>query len=62
MENDQYITITELAKILDVSPYTLRRWEKEGKIKSYRLTTSKRRRYKLSEIQQILQPSQGSSQ
>jgi excisionase family DNA binding protein len=55
-DNEQYLTITELAKLLNVSTQTLRRWEKEGKIKSYRLATTDRRRYKKSEVAHLIQP------
>lgn len=47
------ITITELAKILSVSCKTLRLWEKEGKITSYR-TPGGHRRYILEEIKSQL--------
>ena len=44
-----WLTIGEAADILQVSRDTLRRWEKKGKIKSYR-SPSNRRMYKRSEI------------
>lgn len=33
---DNYVTIGEAAKLIGVSPETLRRWDKSGKIKSIR--------------------------
>lgn len=43
------ITINEAAKTLGVTPKTLRVWEKEGKIKSYK-TEGGHRRYNLQEL------------
>lgn len=46
------IKISDAAKILGVTPKTLRVWEKEGKIKPVR-TFGKHRRYLLSEIKSL---------
>ncbi|MEO0043840.1 MAG: hypothetical protein RL329_3288 [Bacteroidota bacterium] len=43
------ITIQEASKILGVTPKTLRLWEKEGKIQSYK-TDGGHRRYQLAEL------------
>lgn len=43
------ITISEASKLLGVSTKTLRRWEKDGKIKSYR-TEGLHRRYDVAEL------------
>jgi excisionase family DNA binding protein len=43
------ITIQEASKILGVTPKTLRLWEKEGKIQSYK-TEGGHRRYQLAEL------------
>jgi len=53
MIND-WITIGEAADLLQVSRDTLRRWEKKGKISSYR-SPSNRRMYKKSEITEAYQ-------
>lgn len=52
MENE-FVKISEAAKIIGVTPKTLRIWEKEGKLKSTR-TFGKHRRYKVSEIKSLL--------
>ncbi len=49
---DRLITIGELADLKAVSVDTIRRWEREGKIKSVR-TDGGHRRYKLSDFQEI---------
>jgi putative resolvase len=46
---DRYVAISDAAKALGVSMTTLRRWEKEGKLKSDR-THAGHRRYDLSKI------------
>jgi len=47
------ISIKEASKILGVSTKTLRRWEKEGKIKPSR-TLGNHRRYDKNEILKII--------
>jgi len=44
--------ITEAGKLLGVTPKTLRVWEKEGKITSYK-TFGKHRRYDENELMEI---------
>lgn len=44
------ITIQEASKILGVTPKTLRIWEKDGKIKSYK-TEGGHRRYNLQDLE-----------
>lgn len=48
------ITITEASKELGVTPKTLRAWEKEGKIKSYK-TDGGHRRYNLQELKSAIE-------
>ena len=50
----EFIKISEAAKIIGVTPKTLRTWEKEGKLKSVR-TFGKHRRYKISEITKLFE-------
>lgn len=45
--------IEEASKFLSVSKSTLRRWEKEGKIKSYR-TPGNHRRYLEEDLKKLL--------
>lgn len=47
------ITIKEASELIGVSPKTLRRWEKEGKIKPVR-TLGNHRRYDKNEILKLL--------
>jgi len=52
MENN-FIKISEAAKIIGVTTKTLRDWEKQGKIKCVR-TFGKHRRYKLADIKKLI--------
>ena len=47
------IDIEKASKLISVSKSTLRRWEREGKIKSYR-TPGKHRRYDENELMKII--------
>lgn len=44
------LTIDQVSKILNLSPWTLRKWDKEGKLIAIRLGSRKDRRYKRDEI------------
>ncbi|MGC9200999.1 MAG: helix-turn-helix domain-containing protein, partial [Candidatus Aenigmatarchaeota archaeon] len=46
------LRISEASKVLGVSTSTLRRWEREGKIKPYRV--GKERRYSYDELMKVL--------
>ena len=50
---DKLYSISKTAEILDVSPKTLRIWDKEGKLKPI-LTSGGHRRYKESDINDII--------
>ena len=49
---DKYLTLSEVADILSVSKETLRRWDKNGKLKSIRLP-NKYRRYSMESLKQF---------
>ena len=55
MERD-YVPIGKAAKIIGVTPTTLRRWEKAGKIKPVRTPTN-RRMYLMEQIKSLVQKS-----
>ncbi len=50
----KYLTIKEVAKILGVTPLTLRNWDKIGKLKAYRNPINNYRVYKPEEIELFL--------
>jgi len=50
----RYLTIKETAKLLGVTPLTLRNWDKSGKLTAYRNPINNYRVYKLEEINLFL--------
>lgn len=50
----QFLSIREVATMLKVHPETLRRWDKEGKLKSVRAGKLGHRRYDMSTIQKFI--------
>lgn len=50
----KYLTIKEVAKILGVTPLTLRNWDKKGKLRAYRNPINNYRVYKPEEIELFL--------
>ena len=55
-ENDQqYLTLMEVSKMLNIHPNTLRNWDKEGIFKATRIGVKKIRRYKKSDIDAFIQ-------
>ena len=49
-----YITIQQAAKLLGVTPLTLRNWDKQGKLKAYRHPINKYRLYRRDQIEILL--------
>ena len=50
-----YITIKQAAKILGVSPLTLRNWDKSGKLKARRHPMNNYRVYKMEDLETVIQ-------
>lgn len=53
MEQEEFLPIGKVAKLLGVSAQTIRRWQKEGKIKELRSPTN-RRLYSVREVKRIM--------
>lgn len=51
MLEKKYLTIKETAKLLGVTPLTLRNWDKKGKLKALRNPLNHYRIYKPEEIE-----------
>jgi len=47
---DRMLTVDEVAHLLQVHPSTVRRWEKQGQLKSYRLGSKGIIRFKRGEV------------
>jgi excisionase family DNA binding protein len=50
----KYLTIKDAAKLLGVTPLTLRNWDKSGKLRAYRNPINRYRIYKPEEIELFL--------
>ena len=58
MSNDElseYLTLSEVSKLLKVHPNTLRNWDKNGTLKPIRIGERKLRRYKKEEVIKFLE-------
>ena len=49
-----YITIKQASKILEVSPLTLRNWDKNGKLKAHRHPMNNYRVYKIEDLETVI--------
>jgi len=54
MSRKRYLTINEVAKLLGVTPLTLRNWDKKGELKALRNPINNYRIYKYEEIELLL--------
>lgn len=50
----RYLKIKEVAKLLDVTPLTLRNWDNSGKLRAYRNPINNYRLYKPEDIELFL--------
>jgi len=50
----KYITIKDAAKLIHVTPLTLRNWDKRGILKPYRNPINNYRMYRLDQIESFL--------
>lgn len=57
--DDEWLTIGEACKLLNVSVWTLRRWENSGYVESARTPTNQRR-YRRSDVEALLDSGKGS--
>jgi len=49
-----YITIKQASKILNVSPLTLRNWDKNGKLKAHRHPMNNYRVYNIEDLEKVI--------
>lgn len=50
----KYITIGQAAKLLHITPLTLRNWDKKGHLKAYRHPVNNYRVYRLDQIEEFV--------
>ena len=53
--DNQFITIKQASSILGVSPFTLRNWDKNGKLKAYRHPMNNYRFYNIEDLEAVMQ-------
>lgn len=58
----QYITIKEAAKLLDVTPTTLRNWDKSGKLVAHRDPINGYRLYSIEDVSRLVREANGAYQ
>jgi excisionase family DNA binding protein len=54
MASQKYLTVSEVADILGISPLTVRNWDRAGKLKAYRHPINNYRLYREDQIQILL--------
>lgn len=55
MANSQkLLNISQAAEMLGVNPETLRRWDREGRLKAIRIGKRQDRRYKVEDLQKLI--------
>jgi len=50
----QFLTVKEVAKLLGVTPLTVRNWDKSGKLRAYRNPLNNYRVYKIEDVEKLL--------
>jgi len=55
MENN-LLTIQEAAKMLGIRPVTLRKWDREGKLRAIRIGSRADRKYRISDLENFMSP------
>jgi len=54
IEVDSMLTISEVARLLNVHINTVRRWSQQGVLKAYRIGSRGDRRYRRADVQDFL--------
>lgn len=56
----KFLTVNEVAKILGVTPLTVRNWDQKGRLAAYRHPINNYRLYKVAEVEALLKTIEGS--
>lgn len=54
-DKTKLLRIKEAAEMLGINPETLRRWDNQGRLQAVRMGKRKDRRYKLEDLQKIIE-------
>ncbi len=50
----QFLTVKQVAKLLGVTPLTIRNWDKRGRLQAYRNPMNNYRVYKVEDVENLL--------
>lgn len=50
----QYLTVKEVARLLEVTPLTVRNWDAKGKLTAHRHPMNNYRLYRISDVEKLL--------
>ena len=50
----KFLTVNEVARILGVTPLTIRNWDKKGRLVAYRNPVNNYRLYKVEEVENLI--------
>ncbi len=50
----QFLTVKEVARLMGVTPLTVRNWDQKGKLAAYRHPVNNYRLYKTEDVEQLL--------
>jgi len=50
----KFLTVNDVARLLGVSPLTVRNWDHKGKLRAYRNPVNNYRMYKIEEVESLL--------
>lgn len=50
----KYLTVNEVAKLIGVTPLTVRNWDKKGALVAYRNPVNNYRMYKIDDVENLL--------
>ena len=55
----QFLTVKQVAKLLGVTPLTIRNWDKRGRLQAYRNPINNYRIYKIEDVENLLKDIEG---
>ena len=50
----KYLTVNEVAKLLGITPLTVRNWDKKGALVAYRNPVNNYRMYKIADVENLM--------
>jgi DNA (cytosine-5)-methyltransferase 1 len=50
----KFLTVNDVARLVGVSPLTVRNWDQKGKLRAYRNPVNNYRMYKIEEVEALL--------